>query len=93
MNDPLIMIMAAIIVFHAISRLAHMPSIFNLKWRVRFLSLSIMLEVSGAMIAFVEAYHSYHHIYSLMMFMASICLYPLADKRVAHKHQMKGATQ
>ena len=93
MNDPLIMLMSAIIVFHAISRLAHMPSIFHLKWRVRFLSISIMMETAGAFIAFCEAYYSHHHIYSLMLFMAAICLYPLADKRIAHKTQMKGVAQ
>jgi hypothetical protein len=93
MNDPLIMLMSAIIVFHAISRLAHMPSIFHLKWRVRFLSVSIILETAGAFVAFCESYCSISHMYSLMLFMAAICMYPLADKRVAHKHQMKGVAQ
>jgi hypothetical protein len=83
MTTPLVMILACFVVYHAVSRLSQMPSVIFARWRAKVLSTSIVLEISGAMTAFAEAYTGFSHHYSVPLLLAALILVPIADERLA----------
>jgi len=85
MNDLIIMLLSAVIVFHGISRLASLPAFKTAKWKQRALALSIWLEFSGALLAFGSAYTGHGHELTIIVLLSSIALVPFSDQRMSRR--------